>query len=33
MEPFGNVDVPPGPEITAVYGMHPRSLAVFVEAT
>jgi glycogen operon protein len=33
MEPLGNVDVAPGPEITGVYGMHPRSLAVFVEAT
>jgi glycogen operon protein len=33
MEPLGNVDVPPGPAITGGYGMHPRSLAVFVEAT
>ena len=33
MEPLGNVDVPPGPAITGVYGMHPRSIAVFVEAT
>jgi isoamylase len=31
MEPVGNVDPAPGPEIAAAYGMHARSVTVFVE--
>jgi isoamylase len=31
MEPLGNVDPEPGPEIAATYVMHPRSVTVFVE--
>jgi len=31
MEPLGNVDSQPGPQIASGYGMHPRSVAVFVE--
>jgi isoamylase len=31
MEPFGNVDPTPGPEISMSHFMHPRSVAIFVE--